>query len=197
MILLAIDLSTTCTGYSLFNTETHELITYGFIKGKMFKDSSSIRATLKRCQKMANDILAIIIQYKPTSIVIEEIAGSKNRLGQKTLDGMHFLLWLTIESYLDLVTYMDVTGNQGWRYKLGLKLSDADKLANKEHKKLNKTLQKGIPKLPIYDAKDLAARYVNKVFNLKLDPQMNQSDADVADSIALGHCFLKLQFPKK
>jgi hypothetical protein len=193
---LAIDLSTTCTGWAVFNLETHELITYGFIKGKTVKDNSKWRATLLRLTAMAETIKKVIEEHKPTKICIEEIAGSKNRIGQKTLDMQHGILWHHISEYLDIVDYYDVSGAAGWRTHLKLKLSDADKLANKEAKKLNPKLGKGIPKLPIYDAKDLAARYVNSTYKLQLDPQMIQSDADVADSIAIGSAYLKFKFPK-
>jgi hypothetical protein len=194
--LLSIDLSTNCTGWSVFNMDTRELITYGCIRGKNFKDTSSQRSTLRKLEYMAKSVLSLIESYKPCKIVIEEIAGSKNRIGQKTLDMAHGILWQTIDEYLDLVEYYDVTGSDGWRTHLNLKLTEADKLANKEAKKINPTLGKGVSKLPIYNAKDLAARYANKRFGLTLDPQMNQFDADIADSLSLGDAFLQFKCPR-
>lgn len=194
--LLSIDLSSTCTGWALFCINTGRLLEYGTVRGKNFKDTSSQRATLRKLEHMANSIFNIVQQYKPSYIVIEEIAGSKNRIGQKTLDMTHGILWKALDQYLDCVSYYDVTGENGWRTNLGLKLSDADKLANKEAKKLNPTLGKGTTKLPIYDAKDLAARYANAMFKLSLDPQLNQFDADIADSICMGVAWLSFKCPK-
>lgn len=194
-ILLSLDLSTTCTGWSVFNIETQELITYGTVKGKTFKDTSTQRATLKKLEHMAESLLNIIENYKPHYIVIEEIAGSKNRIGQKTLDMAHGILWKCIEKYLDLVYYYDVTGKNGWRFDLELKLSEEDKANNKEAKKMNPGLSKA-SQLPVYNAKDLAARYANAQYNLSLDPQENQYDNDIADSISMGCAFLKFRCPK-
>ncbi len=135
--LLSIDLSTNCTGYALFNLENKDLVSYGFLKGKAVKEKCKWRATLKKLEFMAQQILKVLLQYQPDLIVIEEIAGSKNRLSQKTLDMCHLALWIAIEPYLDKVHYFDVSGSDSWRTFLKLKLSDADKLANKEAKKLN------------------------------------------------------------
>ena len=191
--LLSIDLSTNCTGWAFFNLDSKELLKYGHIKGKTFKNRSPIRSTLLKLEFMATSILNIIETLKPSKIVIEEIAGSKNRLGQKTLDMAHGILWKAIEKHLDIVQYYDVTGADGWRTHLKLKLTDADKLANKEAKKINPTLGRGVTKMPVYDAKDLAARHANKRFGLALDPQTNQYDADIADSVSLGDAYLQFR----
>lgn len=190
--LLSIDLSSSCTGYAVFDTESKKLLTYGFIKGKIVKDSSKWRATLRRLEQMSEDVLNVIKNYKPTEIVIEEITGSgiSSRLSQKTLDMTHGILWKTIEPYLDMVEYCDVSGTSGWRTNLGLKLDDADKLANKEAKNLNKKIAKGITKLPIVGPKHLAARYVNAKYGLVLDVDESTHDSDVSDAIALGSYWL-------
>lgn len=140
-------------------------------------------------------IRSLIENYKPTFVVIEEIAGSKNRISQKTLDGLHWIVLINNPEILDIVKYQDVTGLDGWRSHLGLKLTEQDKLNNKEAKKLNKDLAPS-SRLPIYDTKDLAARHVNQNFGLSLDPQERDSDADIADSIAMGHAWLITKCPK-
>lgn len=193
--LLSIDLSTNCTGWSVFCIETRQLIAYGHIRGKNFKDNSTQRATLKKLEYMAVSILNIIENYAPHKIVIEEVAGSKNRIGQKTLDMAHGILWKYIEKYLDIVEYYDVTGRDGWRTHLGLRLTDEDKAHNKEAKKMNKDLGRG-SQLPIYDVKDLSCRYANKTYGLSLDPQTSQHDADVGDSVSMGDAFIKFKCPK-
>tara|TARA_R110000868_G_C10973188_1_gene771544 strand:+ start:80405 stop:81004 length:600 start_codon:yes stop_codon:yes gene_type:complete len=190
--LLSIDLSTSSTGFSVFDIETKELKSYTFIKPST-KGLSKLVYPEKQLVKMHNYAL-ILKEYidgiNPDIIVIEEIAGSKQRMGQKTLDGMHWILLKHIEHHINKVHYYDVTGKNGWRFHLQLKLDDADKAHNKEFRKLNKTLAKGTKKIPIIGPKHLAARYVNRVYKLNLDVDENPSDNDMADSIAMGSAFL-------
>lgn len=140
-------------------------------------------------------IRSLIENYRPTHIVIEEIAGSKQRLGQKVLDGLHWVVLMHVQDYIDIIQYYDVTGVDGWRHHLNLKLTDLDKANNKEAKKLNPDLE---PKsrLPVYDAKDLACRYANETFGLALNPQVNQYDADVGDSVSMGSSYIKFRCPR-
>jgi hypothetical protein len=197
-VLLSLDMSTTCTGWSVFNIEDHKLITYGTLKPstKGIAKLTYPRQQLTKMIDLSFQIRSLIENYKPNKIVIEEIAGSKQRLGQKVLDGLHWIVLVNNQEYIDIIEYYDVTGGDGWRQHLGLKLNDADKLANKEAKKLNPTLGKGVSKMPIYDAKDLAARHANRAFGLALDPQTNQFDADIADSVSMGHSWLLHKCPK-
>lgn len=197
--LLSLDLSTTCTGWSVFNIETKELVTYGTLKPSQKGLSKLVypRQQLTKMIDLGYQIRSLVDNYKPTHIVIEEIAGSKQRLGQKVLDGLHWIVLQINPEIIDIVSYYDVTGHDGWRTHLNLRLSDADKLANKEAKKINPTLGKGVSKLPIYDAKDLACRYVNNKYGLSLDPQTNQYDADVGDSISIGDSWLLFRCPKQ
>jgi hypothetical protein len=139
---------------------------------------------------LAKIIHELIITENPDIILIEEIAGSKQRLGQKVLDGLHWILLLVIGDYIRKVRYMDVTGCRGWRYLLGLKLSEADKSNNKENKKLNKKLKRGTKKLPIVTAKHLAQRIVNKVYKTTFDVNVDTQHADICDSIAMAYSFL-------
>jgi hypothetical protein len=190
MTILSIDLSTTCTGWALFNTNGRILIDYGTIRGKTQKGLSKWNTTLNKMKIMAEEIHELIRLYEPDKIVIEEITGSKNRMGQKTLDMMHGILWITIEHDLQKVEYYDVTGNKGWRVHLNLRLDDADKLSNKEARKLNKTLPSK-QQIPIIGPKHLAARHANATFNLDLNVDLRKTDADMADAICIGDAFLK------
>jgi Holliday junction resolvasome RuvABC endonuclease subunit len=189
-LLLAIDLSTAATGFALFDIKTRKLLQQGVIKGKSFKDTSTHRATLRKTEYMATEVLTLIENLKPTHIVIEEISGGGNRISQKTLDIQHGVLWKYIERFLDLVRYMDVTGLHGWRTFLGLKQSEQDKLHNKIAKKTNKLVGRG-QKLPIIGTKHLSCRYVNANYNLNLDPDQNETDGDIADAIGLGSAYLQ------
>lgn len=195
--LLSLDMSTTCTGWSFFNADNDTLTSYGLIKPST-KGIAKLTYPLQQLTKMidiAKQIRTLIENLKPSRIVIEEIAGSKNRIGQKVLDGLHWVVLMHIQEYIDILEYYDVSGESGWRTDLKLKLSDADKAANKEAKKLNPQLASK-QKLPVYDAKDLAARYANDTHGLTLDPQTTQTDADLADSICIGTAYLKFKFPR-
>ena len=196
-VLLSLDLSTTCTGWSIFTIEDSKLVTYGILKPSTKGLSKMVypKQQLTKMIDLSFQIRSVIQNYAPTQIVIEEIAGSKQRLGQKVLDGLHWVLLMHIQEFIDIIQYYDVTGSDGWRTHLGLKLTESDKLANKEAKKLNPTLAAS-SRLPIYDAKDLACRYANETYGLALDPQTNQYDADVGDSVSMGSAYLKFRCPR-
>lgn len=198
-ILLSLDLSTTCTGWSVFDIDTKKLVSYGTLKPSTKGLSKMVypKQQLTKMIDLSFQIRSVIQNFKPTHIVVEEIAGSKQRLGQKVLDGLHWIFLINNQDIIDIVQYYDVTGSNGWRTHLNLKLTEEDKLANKEAKKLNAELGSGVSKLPIYDAKDLAARHANANFGLALNPQTNQYDADIADSIAMGHAWILFKCPKQ
>lgn len=189
-LLLALDLSSSYTGYALFDIKTKGLLKFDGIKGKTFKDEVRARASLHKVEYMACGVAEIVHVYNPTTIVVEEIAGAANRLSQKILDIQHGFLWKALEPDLPKLTYMDVTGGDGWRNKLGIRLTDADKINNKTNKKLNTQIARGTRKLPIVGPKHLAARYANQAYKLNLDPETDVYDGDKADAICLGHAFL-------
>jgi hypothetical protein len=196
--LLSLDMSTSCTGWSLFDVENNKLITYGTLKPSTKGGVAKMVYPLQQLTKMVDlsfQIRTLILNYKPTKIVIEEIAGSRQRLGQKVLDGLHWVVLMHIQEFIGIVEYYDVTGSNGWRTALGLKLSELDKLRNKEAKKMNPNLDSK-SRLPIVDAKDLAARYANENYGLSLDPQANQYDADIADSVSMGSAYIKFKCPR-
>lgn len=186
--LLSIDLSTNCTGWAVFDLNKKTLIQYGAIKGKNIKNKCKIKSLLLRLICMADLVRELIELNKPSLIVIEEITGSKNRLTQKTLDMMHGILLFRIMDYLDLVYYYDVTGANGWRNHLNLRLSDEDKDWNKEAKELNKSLSKD--KIPVRGPKHISARYANFKYQLNLDVDQNKTDGDIADAVSMGSAFL-------
>lgn len=193
-VILSLDMSTTCTGWAVFNIGSHELLTYGKIKPKV-KGATKLKYPRKQLENMksiAEQLLNLVETYKPHAIVIEEIAGSKQRLGQKTLDGLHYIVALQLEKYLDVVFYYDVTGADGWRRHLDLRLNDADKAANKEARTLNKRLA-ARQKLPIIGPKHLACRHANARFGMNLDVDACSTDADVADALCMGDAFLKFR----
>lgn len=190
--LLSLDLSTSCTGYAVLDIQSGILLAHGKLKPKVpgLAKMKYPRQQLEKMLNLSEQIVQVIENYRPHQIVIEEIAGSKNRLGQKTLDGLHFIVVYHIQKYLDIVHYYDVTGLDGWRKHLNLVLSDADKEANKEARSLNKKLSKS-QQIPIIGPKHLSCRHANKCFNMNLNFDLDETDADIADAVSMGDAFLK------
>ena len=195
-ILLSLDMSTTCTGWSTFDIETKKLLDYGIFKPKvpLVTKMKYPEKQLKVCVNMADQIGDLIENTDYDFIVIEEINRHMNRMAGKTLDILHGFVWqeIYLRDTLDLVYYMDSDGKDGWRSRkcLSLLLSDADRQHNKEAKKLNKSMGKGHKKIPIINKKHLAARYVNRAYGTNFDVDERKTDSDLADSIGLGHAFL-------
>lgn len=197
-VVLSLDMSTTCTGWALFNAIDKTLVTCGTIKPSTKGGVAKMTYPKQQLVKMidlSQQILDLIRLYKPMAIVIEEIAGSKNRMGQKTLDGLHFIVayFLELNGFLSLVHYYDVTGAVGWRTNLQMRLSEADKLANKEAKVLNKKLTSS-QQIPIIGPKHLACRHANKKFGLSLNCDTAPTDGDIADAVSMGDAFLTFRF---
>jgi len=196
-VILGLDLSTTASGYCLLDLKGN-LLEYGVLKPSG-KGLSKLIYPLKQLMKMidlSKQIDEIYDYYSKTydikTIVIEEIAGSRQRMGQKTLDGLHWILMHKFYSsgYINKVSYYDVTGAKGWRHHLGLKLDAQDKLHNKEARKLNKKLS-GKNKLPVYNAKHLAQRFVNETHDTEFDVEINKTDNDICDAIAMTTSFVR------
>jgi hypothetical protein len=192
MKVLSLDLSTTCTGWSTFDYESKELLDYGFIKPKVPKVTKLMYPIrqLMVCRDVTAKIMDLIQTEVPDFIVIEEINRHKNRIAGKTLDILHGILWDRLDELCHKVTYVDSDGKTGWRTVLGLKLTDEDKLHNREAKKLNSKMAKGHKKVPIRNKKHLAARFVNFHYKKDFDVDLNTYDADICDSIGLGHVFI-------
>lgn len=194
--IVVLDFSTTCTGYAYFDIKTKALLNYGAIRSST-KGLSKVtypEKPLMVMRDMVDKINELILNDLPLpkAIVVEEIAGSASRMSQKVLDMAHGILMDRFKDLqlIDLVDYYDVTGVNGWRKHLDMRLNDADKLANKEARKLNKTLAKGTTKLPIIGWKHLACRHANHRFGLNLDVEVDKYDGDRADAICIGDAYL-------
>ena len=187
--LLTLDLSTTCTGYSIFSLDTKKLISFGFVKPEA-KGLSKLKyphkqlETMRRLAMQLKTLIDSIPDLK--MILIEEVNRHKSRMSGKTLDGAHWILLnaLTPEQ-AHKVVYRDSDGPIGWRTRLGLELSEADKRVNAEHRKLNKKL-KPKEQLVIINKKHLAARYVNSKLGFSFDVDRDPTANDVVDAIGLG-----------
>lgn len=201
--LLSIDLSTTCTGYALFDKDSEKLLEHDIIRPKV-KGVTKFQYPNRQLRIMIDVSQKIVEMIKsqpqlPETIVIEEIAGSKNRIGQKTLDGVHWILMDALNDLelIDRVVYYDVTGKDGWRYHLNIKLNEADKKNNKKNRKMNKELSKGTSKLPVVGWKHLACRYANEKYGLDLNVESNKFDGDRADAICMGDAYLTVVLPNQ
>jgi len=191
--VLSLDLSTSCTGFSVFDLNTKKLLEYKAIKSntKGLAGMTYPELTLTKMVNYAKVLREEIIAVNPSIIVIEEIAGSKQRLGQKTLDGMHWILLFHIPEYLKKVYYYDVSGTNGWRTHLQLRLTDEDKKHNAQLKKFNKQIHPNQTPLKKIGFKHLSQRYANHIFGLTLNVDERVTDGDIADSLCMGYSFLK------
>lgn len=194
-VLLSLDLSTTCTGWAKFCLDTFALLSFGIIVPD-FKNPKKLLAypqlQVLKLKRLAEQVIELI-DTSVKKIVIEEINRGKNRLGQKVLDGFHFVLLSLMEPWtLPLVNFRDSDGLTGWRSAQGLRLqlSALDKASNKERKKFNKKLGRGQKKLSVVTQKTLACRFVNRHYDLALDCDVEETDGDKADAIGLGHFYI-------
>lgn len=182
--LLAIDLSTACTGWSLFDLDTGALLEYGSIKPELPKGHTkwhNTKRALYTINSMAEKVVAMIVEKMPKKILIEQINRGINRISQKTLDGVH---WMVLEGlrkqsvdFLDIVQFVDTIQ---WRGKLNLKLTA-------EEKKHNAAVRRKKDKKSVINFKTLSVRFVNKEFN----KTFTEKDNDVTDAICLGFSYFK------
>lgn len=191
--MLCLDLSTTCTGWSVWDIESKKLLDYGALKPNK-KGMSKLEYPEKQLlimKDLSKQICQIIDKTTNLSIIlIEEVNTHKSRMTGKTLDGIHWILLNEMNDiYRKKVRYIDSDGPIGWRTRLNLRLSENDKKLNAERKKINKKL-KSKDQLPIINKKHLAARYVNSVLGLGFDVDQNSTDNDIVDSLGLGLAFL-------
>lgn len=176
MIILGLDLSTKSTGYSIFEIKGGKkyLKSYGVIKPKV-KGISKLKYPEKAYRNMvdmASKIKDILAAWEPDKVYIEEINRGINRISQKSLDGLHWIVLhycLTIDPDLFLkIEYVDSNGNAGWRTKL--------KLSTKNYKDYKGTSLRW--KLAAQD-------FVNKTYKKDFNVLTHPSDADMIDSIAM------------
>lgn len=192
--VLALDLSTTCTGWAFFEGE--ELVGHDYIKPKVKNVSKMAypKQQLRKIENICEEIIDLIDSCNPDEIVIEEVNRHKNRKAGKTLDGLHFILFSYFnDEQLDNLYFIDSDGATGWRTRLNLRLSQQDKELNKERKKLNSKIGKGQKKIPIINKKHLAQRWVNKTYLLDFDVDRSSWESDVCDAIGLGSVFIRFR----
>lgn len=197
--LISLDLSTTCTGFAVFNIEDKTLLRSGVITSKI--KSVYPGGTLSKLQDLSLQVIEILKEYDPhlEIIAIEEINRHKSRKSGKVLDGYHWILLQGFpQDWIERVRFVDSDGACGWRTFFNLKLSEEDKLMNKEHKKANKKPKTKIKrgelktkKLPIITKKHLAERLINKTFKTSFDVTKHPKHSDEVDAIGVGFFWLQ------
>jgi len=194
-IIMTLDLSTKSTGWAVFQKNNSDLIAYGVIKPAKIPGISKMvypESSFERIMSMSDQLKDLVSEHDPDELWIEEVNRGVNRISQKSLDALHFFvldrLKLIDPTWVRHVNYIDSNGRNGWRGKLGLRLSLEDKAHNKIIRAKNK---KNPLKLRVIDWKTLAARYANEYFGLELDVNARTTDADIADAICIGLAVLK------
>lgn len=120
-ILIALDESTTCTGYAVFDDS--ELIEHGTFSFKS-KD------VLERVSLIMEEIENLIDTYKPDNMIIEDVQITMNAATAKSLLGLQFMIEVYAHrTNISCETYRTTR----WRKILGLSNSRAlDRKAKKQ-----------------------------------------------------------------
>jgi hypothetical protein len=204
--VLALDISLK-TGWALLEkdeaaskTELPRLLSYGKIHPSMpLKESLSKLgypwAYVTTAHEMAERMIALIREHKPTEIAAEETCKGRSRFSQKILEQLHCLFLWTLFNNEDLndikVFYINTSD---WRSNLGQTLTKEDRKSNGmlskakrraelHGEKLNKTtlgIRGRVGK------KHLSIRWVNAKYGLNLKMKEN----DESDAISVGTAYI-------
>lgn len=179
-IVLCLDLSTTSSGWSTFDSEDHSILEYGIIKPKV-KGITKMKypmKQLKRIMSISEQIVELVLEVEPDQLVVEEVNRGINRIAQKSLDALHFMvLGYLLNSHTELIEnikYIDSNGATGWRTRLGL----------------NTKAYKNTTKNRSQKWKKAAEDFIREAYGLEFDVWKIPGDADICDSIAMGIAYL-------
>jgi hypothetical protein len=180
MIILSLDLSTSSSGWSLFDSDDNSILEYGIIKPKV-KGITKLKYPKKQLLKIMNSseqLVELIDELDPDQLVIEEVNRGINRIAQKSLDALHFIFLAYLSTnhahLIDNLVYMDSNGAVGWRTKLGLTTK----------------AYKGTSKNRTQKWKKAAEDFIRNTYGLEFDVWKIPGDADICDSIAMGIAYL-------
>lgn len=120
-ILIALDESTTSTGYAVFRNSA--LIEHGIF-------SSKSKDVLERVSYIMEEIEKLIKRYKPNDMIIEDVQITMNAATAKSLLGLQFMIEIYAHrNNISCETYRTTK----WRKILGLSNSrDLDRKAKKQ-----------------------------------------------------------------
>lgn len=194
--ILSLDMSSK-TGWSL-QTSSDEgiyLEAYGIIPKTSEPEGAYPVNYLVWAYTVLLEIVELFNEHTPTVLVIEETAsGSKNNFDQKILEWIHFLVARLIrETQIKSHYFM----TEEWRRAVGCnKMSDSDKLKNKEvrnYKKKNpgvKLARNSVGKvIGLVGKKHLNVRKANELYGKFLKEPLIQKDEDIADALLLAAAY--------
>lgn len=169
-IVMGIDASTKCTGYSIFKGK--ELITYGKIPVR-----EDIEDWRHRILFMFDELEKLIDEYNVDTMVVE----TPVKCGGKSMVTMQILFTLNgvlLElAHLKNISFVPIEVN-GWRKALGLS------------KDIPKSIKDQRPIL-----KERSIKLANKLYNLDLvwkSPTSKFNDDDISDAILIAHSVISL-----
>jgi Holliday junction resolvasome RuvABC endonuclease subunit len=114
MIVLAIDPSTTSTGWCIYNTELDYAEDYGTIQPK-------VKDPIKRIMVIRNEIKELMRVWKPELVVIEDLSVTRNAKTTKILAGLQVELEILCVHY-NMLYYLVRPAE--WRKVVGIKGRD-------------------------------------------------------------------------
>ncbi len=114
MIVLAIDPSTTSTGWCIYNTDTEYAEDYGTIQPK-------VKDPIKRIMVIRNEIKELMRVWKPELVVIEDLSVTRNAKTTKILAGLQVELEILCVHY-NMLYYLVRPAE--WRKVVGIKGRD-------------------------------------------------------------------------
>lgn len=159
--VLALDLSTKSTGYTIFNPEG-SIDSYGVLRPHPYPGYTLDRypgKSVRFCIDLALQIEALVLSCNPKTILIEEVnPGKGSMLGTKTLCGFHFIVLAKLIQWMSKIEFITTSK---WRGNLGIKKNNDWKLSTIE--------------------------FVNKVYGTSF----TFKDNDITDSIAIGASYFK------
>jgi len=199
MLILALDISSRCTGWAVYDGISQTLTDYGAISNYSKCNQKYPFNYLERAEYMAKSILQLIVKIRPSTLIIEETNQSKSRYTQKLLEFVHCLSLYKINVVFSGSVYYVNTST--WRNKLNVELTKSSKDNNKKLSKLKQQskvngridrkrliqLKKQAGIKGKVTKKHVAIDMVNQQFKLNL----KQKDNDIAEAILLGLAFCK------
>lgn len=168
MIIMGVDASTNCTGWSIFFND--ELLAYGKIVPK--RKHEDWRERIVDIFAQLNDVIK---QYHPDRLVVEDVPLFSQK-GKKTLvqlGAVQGSLLLFKKDYPDLM--IDFIPVSTWRKNIGMFSGDT---ADQKRDKL----------------KENSIKLANQMFNLNLifvSPGSSKNDDDISDSILIAASTMK------
>lgn len=192
--ILSLDISTK-TGYALLESSVDgiKLLEYGKLEQIHTPDGPYPNSFVEWAERCFNEVLRLIVEFKPDILVIEETAsGSKSIYSQKILEFIHYLVAKYIQCSKIKCVYLMT---EQWRRETGCLMSKEESRHNKEVRKYKEkngskiaynTEGKRVGKIT---RKHVNIRRANEIFGQFLKEPLRRKDEDKADSLLLGYTY--------